>query len=159
MPRHAAPRVCDILLVEDSAAEARLTREVLRESQTPNSLHHVKDGIAAMRFLRREYPYHDAPTPDLIILDLNLPCMDGRDVLCEVRQDPNLRLIPVVVLTTSEAEGDILQSYELSANCFITKPSDLDRFIHVVQTIVRLWLTIATLPNCRHRRVSDALAT
>ena len=148
----------NILLVEDSAAEARLTREVLRDSKMPNTLHHAKDGAVAMQFLRREGAFHDAPTPDLMILDLNLPCMDGRQVLFEMRQTPELRLIPVVVLTTSEEECDILGSYKLSANCYITKPPSFDEFTYVLKTIEAFWLSMVQLPTSRHRYLSDAVA-
>jgi len=148
--------ICNILLVEDSAAEARLTREVLCDTGMANKLHHVKDGAVAMQFLRREGAFHDAPTPDLMILDLNLPRMDGREVLLEIRQTPEFRLIPVVVLTTSGEERDILGSYELLANCYITKPPSLDEFTHVLRTIEAFWLKIVQLPTSRHRFLSAA---
>ena len=149
MNEYSTPRVCEVLLVEDNPADARLTQEALRESKMLNHLHHVKDGIEALQFLRREDPYHDAPTPDVMLLDLNLPRKDGRQVLSEMKQDPKLCLIPVVVLTTSEAERDILRSYELHANCYITKPVDLEKFIYIVQTIETFWLAVVTLPNRR----------
>jgi len=149
MNEYLTPRVCEVLLVEDNPADARLTREALGESKMLNKLHHVKDGIEALQFLRREGAYPDAPTPDVILLDLNLPRKDGRQVLSEMKQDPELRLIPVVVLTTSEAERDILKSYELHANCYITKPVDLDKFIYIVRTIEAFWLAVVTLPNRR----------
>jgi CheY-like chemotaxis protein len=157
MNEYGTPHVCEVLLVEDNPADARLTQEALRESKMLNRLHHVKDGIEALQFLRREGPYHDAPTPQVILLDLNLPRKDGRQVLSEMKQDPELRLIPVVVLTTSEAERDILKSYELHANCYITKPVDLDKFINIVRTIEAFWLAIVTLPS-RPARVPDATA-
>jgi two-component system, chemotaxis family, response regulator Rcp1 len=152
------PRCCEVLLVEDNPADARLTREALRESKMLNKLHHVKDGIEALQFLRREEAYHDAPMPDVILLDLNLPRKDGRQVLSEMKQDPKLSLIPVVVLTTSEAERDILKSYELHANCYITKPVDLEKFIHIVQTIEAFWLAVVTLPNRRPDQSSGTAA-
>lgn len=142
-----AARVCEILLVEDNPADARLTREALSEGRMLNRLHHVKDGIEALQFLRGEDAFADAPTPDVILLDLNLPRKDGRQVLSEMKQDPRLRTIPVVVLTTSEAESDILRSYELHANCYITKPVELDKFITIVQSIESFWLAIVKLPN------------
>jgi CheY-like chemotaxis protein len=143
------PNVCEILLVEDNPADARLTREALGEGKMLNRLHHVKDGIEALQFLRREGPFQDAPRPAVVLLDLNLPRKDGRQVLSEMKQDPELRLIPVVVLTTSEAERDILKSYELNANCYITKPVDLEKFIYIIQTIEAFWLAVVTLPNRR----------
>jgi two-component system, chemotaxis family, response regulator Rcp1 len=155
MSEEAAPRVCEILLVEDNPADARLTREALSESQMLNRLHHVKDGIEALQFLRREEAFPDAPTPDVMLLDLNLPRKDGRQVLSEMKQDPRLRMIPVVILTTSEAESDIVKSYELHANCYITKPVDLEKFINIVRSIESFWLAIVTLPN-RPTRASDA---
>jgi len=139
----------EILLVEDNPADARLTREALREGCVANHLHHVADGVEALAFLRREGRYHDAPPPDIILLDLNLPRMDGREVLAELKRDPKLHLIPVVVLTTSEAEKDILRSYELHANCYITKPVDLDKFFEIVRMIEEFWLAIIKLPS-RH---------
>jgi two-component system, chemotaxis family, response regulator Rcp1 len=158
MSDYLDPRVCEVLLVEDNPADARLTREALSESRMLNKLHHVKDGIEALQFLRREGSFQDAPTPDVILLDLNLPRKDGRQVLSEMKQDPELRLIPVVVLTTSEAERDILKSYELHANCYITKPVDLDKFIYIVRTIEAFWLAIVTLPNRRADHVTGASA-
>jgi CheY-like chemotaxis protein len=147
MHEFGTPRVCEVLLVEDNPADARLTQEALRDSKMLTKLHHVQDGVEALQFLRREGPYHDAPTPDVMLLDLNLPRKDGREVLSEMKEDAFLRLIPVVVLTTSEAERDILKSYELHANCYITKPVDLDKFIYIIQTIEAFWLAIVTLPN------------
>src|SRR5215207_8545402 len=123
----------EILLVEDNPGDARLAAEALKENKVRNNLHHVLDGVEAMRFLRREAPYSGVPRPDLILLDLNLPRKDGRQVLEEIKGDPDLRAIPVVVLTTSEADEDILRSYELHANAYVTKPVDLDRFIDVVR--------------------------
>jgi CheY-like chemotaxis protein len=136
----------NILMVEDNPGDARLTQEVLKESKLSNRLYHCKDGVEAMAFLRRQGEYADVPTPDIILLDLNLPRMDGREVLAEMKEDPALKCIPVVVLTTSEAENDILRSYELHANCYITKPVDLDKFIQIVHGIEEFWLTVVKLP-------------
>lgn len=137
----------DILLVEDNPADVRLTREALKEAKVHNSLYVVEDGVVAMEFLNRQGAYGDAPRPDLILLDLNLPKKDGREVLAEIKQDPDLLRIPVVVLTTSRAEEDILRSYDLHANCYVTKPVDLDQFITIVKSIEDFWLTIVKLPN------------
>jgi chemotaxis family two-component system response regulator Rcp1 len=137
----------EILLVEDSPADVDLTREALADAKVHNNLHVVGDGVEALAFLRHEGRYADAPHPDLILLDLNLPKKDGREVLAEIKADPRLRRIPVVVLTTSEAEQDILQSYDLYANCYVTKPVDLDAFIHVVRSIEDFWLAIVRLPS------------
>jgi len=140
-------RSAEILLVEDNEADARLADEALKESTIPNRLHVVEDGVQAMQFLRREGAHRDAPRPDVILLDLNMPRMDGREVLHAVKSDRELRSIPVVVLTTSSAERDIEQSYDLHANCFITKPIELDRFIDVVQSIQHFWLDTVQLPS------------
>lgn len=140
-------RSIEILLVEDSPGDIRLTREALRDTKIANHLHIVNDGEAAMAFLRRQPPYQDAPTPDLVLLDLNLPKKDGREVLAEVKGDPALRRIPVVVLTTSQAEQDIARSYDLHANCYVTKPVDLDQFVQIVLAIENFWFTIVKLPN------------
>jgi CheY-like chemotaxis protein len=137
----------EILLVEDSPADVDLTREALEDAKVHNNLHVASDGVEALAFLRREGRYLDAPHPDLILLDLNLPRKDGREVLAEIKADPRLRRIPVVVLTTSEAEQDILQSYDLHANCYVTKPVDLDAFMHVVRSIEDFWLAIVRLPS------------
>ena len=139
-------RPIEILLVEDSPADVRLTEEAFRENRIANNLHVVEDGEAAMAFLRRQGPYVDVPRPDLILLDLNLPRKDGREVLAEIKADDALKAIPVVVLTTSQAEQDILHSYNLNANCYITKPIDLDQFINVIKAVESFWLTIVTLP-------------
>jgi two-component system, chemotaxis family, response regulator Rcp1 len=135
-----------ILLVEDSPGDIRLTQEVLRGARIANQLHVAQDGEDAMRFLRREDDHADAPRPDLILLDLNLPRKDGREVLAELKADADLHTIPVIVLTTSAEERDILRSYELSANSYITKPIDLDEFIAVVRSIESFWLSIVRLP-------------
>lgn len=142
-----SPRLIEILLVEDNPGDARLTIEAMREGKLRNRLHHAKDGVEAMAFLKREGEHKNAPLPDLVLLDLNLPRKDGREVLAKMKQDPWLRLIPVVVLTTSEADQDILKSYELHANCYITKPVDLDKFIEIVRAIESFWLTVVTLPS------------
>ena len=124
----------------------RLTEEALRENRVLNNLHVVGDGVAALAFLHREGDYAGVPRPDLVLLDLNLPKKDGRAVLAGVKDDPDLKRIPVVVLTTSKAERDILASYELHANCYVTKPLDLGQFIAVVKSIKNFWLSIAKLP-------------
>jgi CheY-like chemotaxis protein len=135
-----------ILLVEDNPGDVRLTREALREGKILNELSVVEDGVEALAFLRREGRYAEAVKPDLILLDLNLPKKDGREVLQEIKGDGALKKIPVVVLTTSAAERDILKAYDLHANCYITKPVDLEQFIRVVQLIEDFWLTIVKLP-------------
>ena len=140
-------RPITILLVEDNPGDVRLTEEALRETEIANRLVVVNDGQAALDFLRRNGPYADAPHPDLILLDLNLPKKDGREVLAEIKQDPHLRMIPVVVLTTSRDEGDILKSYDLHANCYVNKPVDLDRFLRIVKNIKEFWFTVAKLPT------------
>lgn len=140
-------RPVEFLLAEDNPGDVRLTKEALRESKISNNLNVVPDGVEAMAFLRREGKYADAPRPDVILLDLNLPKKDGREVLAEVKADPSLRLIPVVIITSSEAEQDVLKTYELYANCYVTKPVDLEQFIKVIQSIETFWLTIVTLPS------------
>jgi chemotaxis family two-component system response regulator Rcp1 len=140
-------RPIEILLVEDNAGDVRLTREALREGHVRNNLTVAKDGAEALAMLRREPLYGEAPRPDLVLLDLNLPKVDGRQVLLEMKNDPALRRIPVVVLTTSKAEADVLRSYDLHANSYITKPVDFDQFIKVVQSIEEFWLTVVTLPG------------
>jgi CheY-like chemotaxis protein len=139
-------RPVDILLVEDNPGDVRLTVESLREARVRNALHVARDGVEALAFLRQEGRYADAVRPDLILLDLNLPRMDGREVLAQVKADPRLKTIPVVVLTTSSADQDVLRSYELHANCYVTKPVDLEQFMSVMQTIYTFWLCIATRP-------------
>ena len=138
-----------VLLIEDNAGDARLAREALRDAKVRNHLTWMPDGVEALAFLRREGPHAGAPRPDLILLDLNLPKKDGREVLSEIKQDESLRYIPVVILTTSKAEEDILKSYHLHANCYVTKPVDLEKFITVVQSIDRFWLTVVTLPSVK----------
>lgn len=139
----------EILLVEDNPGDVRLTREALKEGKVYNNLHWAKDGVEALEFLQREGKFADAPRPDIILLDLNLPKKDGREVLAVIKKDDRLRHIPVVVLTTSKAEEDVLKSYELHANCYVTKPVDLEKFIVVVQSIDRFWLTVVTLPPAK----------
>jgi CheY-like chemotaxis protein len=136
----------EILLVEDNPGDVRLTQEALKENKVLNNLHVVEDGVEAMAFLHRDGKYVDAVRPDLILLDLNLPRKDGREVLSEIKADDDLKRIPVVVLTVSGAEEDILKSYNLHANCYITKPIDLNQFINVVRSIESFWLTIVKLP-------------
>ena len=136
----------EILLVEDNPGDVRLTVEALREGKVTNSLSVAKDGVEALAFLRREGSFANAPQPDLILLDLNLPRKDGREVLAAIKADPIFRRIPVVVLTSSDAEQDILKSYDLHANCYVTKPVDLDKFIHVVESIQDFWLSVVRLP-------------
>ncbi|WP_319550548.1 response regulator [Desulfogranum marinum] len=137
----------EILLVEDNPGDVRLTIEGLKEGKVRNTLSVVEDGVEALAFLRKEGKYVDAVRPDLILLDLNLPKKDGREVLTEIKSDENLRNIPVVVLTTSKAEQDILKAYSLHANCYITKPVDLDQFISVVESIEDFWFSIVKLPR------------
>ena len=142
-----ANRPVEILLVEDNPGDERLTREALKEGKVYSNLHWVKDGVEAMEFLRREGKYKDVPRPDIILLDLNLPKKDGREVLQDIKNDDALKRIPVVVLTTSKAEEDVLRTYNLHANCFVTKPVDLDKFMVVVKSIDDFWLTVVTLPD------------
>ncbi|MDB5687457.1 MAG: response regulator receiver protein [Rhizorhabdus sp.] len=136
----------DILLIEDNPGDALLVRESMRDAKLDNRLHHVSDGDEALRFLRRTDEHHAAPRPDLILLDLNLPGMSGREVLSAIKNDPDFGVIPVVIMTSSSAESDIVESYELHANCYVTKPLDLDQFMHVVQSVEMFWLTIVKLP-------------
>ena len=145
-------RAIDILLVEDSPSDVRLTREALKEAKVLNTLHVVQDGVAALEFLRKEGPYAGSQSPDLILLDLNLPKKDGREVLAEVKRDENLRRIPVVILTTSRAEEDVVRSYNLHANAYVTKPVDLQQFLEVVRTIEAFWLAVVTLPPSEKRK-------
>jgi two-component system, chemotaxis family, response regulator Rcp1 len=136
-----------VLLVEDSPADVRLTQEAFREASQPIRLHVVSDGMEAMTFLRREAPHTHAPRPDLILLDLNLPKMDGHEVLGQIKQDANLMTIPTIILTTCAAEQDIAKSYELQANCYLSKPVQMDVFESIVKSIDDFWLTKAKLPN------------
>jgi CheY-like chemotaxis protein len=139
-------RPIEILLVEDSLADIDLTKEALTDAKVRNNLNVVTDGAEALAYLRREGEFAEAPRPDLVLLDLNLPKVDGREVLAAIKDDPDLKRIPVVILTTSEAEGDIVKSYDLHANCYVTKPVDLERFIGVVRSIEDFWLAIVKLP-------------
>lgn len=139
-------RLIEILLVEDNEGDVRLTREALKEGRIRNRLHVASDGEQALAFLRREEGYVDAPRPDLVLLDLNLPRLDGRELLSIVKQDPQLKRIPVVVLTSSRAEQDLLRAYDLFANCFISKPVEFEEFISVVRSIENFWLSIVVLP-------------
>ena len=143
-------RPIEILLVEDNPGDVRLTREALKENKIANNLHVAPDGVEAMAFLHKEGSHAAAPRPDLILLDLNLPRKDGREVLADIKSDRDLKRIPVVILTTSEAERDIYETYNLHANCYITKPVDLDRFIDVVKQVEGFWLTIVKLPDGEH---------
>lgn len=137
----------DILLVEDDPGDVLMTKEAFEHHKIRNELHVVSDGIEALKFVRNEPPYEDAPRPGLILLDLNLPKMDGRQVLAELKDAPELRSIPVVVLTTSEAEEDILRSYDLHANAYVTKPVDFNRFVEVVRQIDDFFVTVVKLPH------------
>jgi CheY-like chemotaxis protein len=137
----------DILLVEDNPGDVRLTREALRDGKVRNTLHVVEDGVEAMAFLRREGKFAGAPRPDIVFLDLNLPRKNGREVLAEVKSDPELMRIPIVVLTTSKDEQDVLKAYEYHANCYITKPVDLEQFLTVVKSIEEFWFTVVRLPR------------
>jgi CheY-like chemotaxis protein len=139
-------RAAELLLVEDNPGDVRLTMEALKEGKVINNLTVVKDGEEAIAALRREGKYANVPRPDLILLDLNLPRKGGLEVLEEIKQDPDLRQIPVVVLTTSRAEQDVLRTYNMHANCYIVKPVDLNQFMNVVQSIKSFWLALVTLP-------------
>ncbi len=140
-------RTAEILLVEDNEADIRLTREVLSDGRFMNRLSIARDGEEAMAYLRRQGVFKDAARPDLILLDLNLPRKDGREVLAEIKSDDELKRIPVVILTTSRAEADMVQTYELHANCYIVKPVDLGQFISVIRSIEEFWLKVVRLPS------------
>ena len=142
-----AGRPIEILLVEDSSTDVMLAEEALDRAKMRNNLHVVKDGVEAMAFLRREGPYANVPRPDLVLLDLNMPRKDGREVLAEVKADDDLKYIPVVVLTTSQAQADVLRAYGLHANCYISKPVDFEQFTDVVRAIDQFWFTVVTLPT------------
>lgn len=142
-------RTFEILLVEDNPGDARLAMEALRECSIRNRLHRVENGVEAMTFLNREGEYKDMPTPDMILLDLNMPWKDGREVLREVKADADLKRIPIVVLTVSKAEEDILQSYDLHANCYLSKPIDLAEFELMMKAINDFWLNVVKLPRAR----------
>jgi CheY-like chemotaxis protein len=139
-------RPIEILLVEDNPGDVRLTQEAARDTKVHNNMHVVTNGLDAMAFLRREGRHAAAPRPDLILLDLNMPGMDGREVLRQVKSDESLRRIPVVIITSSQAEEDIIRAYDLQAACYVTKPVDLDQFIKVVKNIENFWLSIVKLP-------------
>jgi CheY-like chemotaxis protein len=141
------PNLAEILLVDDNPADIRLMQETLKEDKIVHRLHVVMDGEECMQFLRKEGEYADKPRPDLLLLDLNLPRKDGREALAEIKADPNLKTIPIVVLTSSEADQDILKSYELQASCYITKPVDLEQFTEVVRSIQDFWFAIVKLPK------------
>ena len=144
--KREACRPIEILMVEDNPGDVRLTIEALKEGKVRNNLTTVEDGEEAMNFLRRQGAYSKVPRPDLVLLDLNLPKKNGRGVLAEIKDDPDLKRIPVVILTVSEAEQDIIKSYNLHANCYITKPVNLEQFIQVVRSIEDFWLSIVMLP-------------
>ena len=146
MPNQEALKAIEILMVEDNPGDVRLTREALKGGKVLNQLHVVEDGVAALDFLYQRPPHQNAPRPDLILLDLNLPKMDGREVLARIKSDDSLKVIPVVVLTTSQAEEDVLRAYRLSANCYVTKPVDLHQFNRIVQAVEEFWLTVVSLP-------------
>lgn len=137
----------DILLVEDNPADVRLTQEAFKETRIPNRLHVVRDGAEALAFLEQAGRFTNAPRPDMILLDLNLPKKDGREVLAQIKQKPEFKRIPVVILTTSNEEEDISHTYDHHANCFITKPAELDEFLNVVKNIESFWLSVVQLPN------------
>jgi chemotaxis family two-component system response regulator Rcp1 len=155
MPAKRRGLPIEVLLVEDNPADVRLTREALTEGKVRNNLHVAPDGIAALEMLRRKGSHADAPRPDLILLDLNLPRMNGRELLAEIKEDESLRQIPVVVLTTSEAEEDIVRSYQLHANCYVTKPVGLEQFLMVVRQIDSFWLEVVKLPNPPRRKAAE----
>jgi CheY-like chemotaxis protein len=146
MPAPGALRPIEILMVEDNPGDVRLTREALKGGKVANEMHVVTDGAAALDFLYRRPPYQKAPRPDMVLLDLNLPKKDGREVLSTMKSDPFLKTIPVVILTTSQAEEDVIRAYNLSCNCYVTKPVDFEQFTRIVQAIESFWLTIVTLP-------------
>jgi chemotaxis family two-component system response regulator Rcp1 len=146
-PNESSLHPIEILLVEDNPGDSRLAKEALKESKLKNNLYIAEDGVEAMNFLYKTGKYSKMPRPDLVILDLNLPKKDGREVLAEIKNDENLKRIPVVILTISKAEEDILKTYNLHANCYVTKPLDLDQFMKVVKSIEDFWLTIVKLPN------------
>lgn len=147
MDKSRIGRPAEILLVEDNPGDVRLTQVALEEGRINNNLHVVRDGVEAMDFLHRRGEHKNAPRPDIIFLDLNIPKKDGREVLSEIKSDKNLKRLPVVVLTTSEAEEDILKSYGLNANCYVIKPVSLDQFFSVIRNLGNFWLTVVTLPS------------
>lgn len=145
--------IANILLVEDNPGDIRLTQEALKESPVKSNLYVVKDGVEAIEYLKRKGKFTNAIVPDLILLDLNLPKKDGREVLAEIKADDNLKTIPVVILTTSDADQDILKSYRLHANCFITKPVDLDQFIYIIQQVQIFWFNVVKLPSLVSQKI------
>ena len=147
MNKDADARPIEILLVEDDEGDVLLTTEALEASKITNNMHVARNGEEALKFLRQEDPYTDAPRPDIVLLDLNLPRVDGREVLSQVKSDDSLRRIPIIVLTTSEAEEDILRSYDLHANAYVTKPVDFNRFLQVIQSIDEFFVTVVKLPK------------
>jgi len=149
MGKDVSVKMAEILLVEDNPGDVRLTLEASKENKMLNNISVVNDGVEALDFLRRKGIYANAPRPDLILLDLNLPKKDGREVLSEIKTDNKLKYIPVIILTTSQAEEDIFKAYGLNANCYITKPVDLEQFIKVVKSIEEYWFTIVRLPSGR----------
>lgn len=151
MSDKAKGKPIEILLIEDNPGDVRLTREALKEGKLRNVMSVAEDGAVALEFLRRQGKFKDAPRPDLILLDLNLPGKDGREVLTEIKGDPDLRRIPVVILTTSQDEQDVLKAYDNYANCYITKPLGLDQFISVVESVEDFWLGIVKLPPSEKR--------
>ncbi len=153
MNRFKQGRLIEILLVEDSPSDTELTIEALSEARVANHLTAVQDGVQALAFLRHENEYAQSPRPDLILLDLNLPRKDGREVLAELKADPDLKIIPVVVLTSSSADEDVLRAYQLQCNCYITKPVVFRDFLEVVRSIENFWLAIVTLPEKSERRL------
>jgi len=153
MTQYDSGHLIEILLVEDSPSDTELTIEALSEAKVANHLSAVQDGVQALAFLRREKEYAEAPRPDLILLDLNLPCKDGREVLAELKSDPDLKTIPVVVLTSSSADEDVLRAYQLQCNCYITKPVVFKDFLQVVRSIETFWLAVVTLPDTSETRL------
>lgn len=145
----------NILMVDDNVGDTRLTKELMKDAKFRNKLECVIDGVEAMEYLRREGRFSNAARPDLILLDLNLPRKDGRDVLAEIKCDEDLKSIPVIVLTTSKAEEDVIKTYNLHANCYITKPGNLDRYVGVIQSIEDFWLSVVRLPVSEGRRIRN----
>jgi CheY-like chemotaxis protein len=142
----ASPQFIDILMVDDDEADVLLTKRALHNGKLMNNMHVARDGVEAMEYLRQQGNYANTPRPDMILLDLNMPRKDGREVLCEIKQDERLRSIPVVVLTTSDADEDIMRMYDLHANCYVTKPVDLNQFTNIVKEIKSFWFSIVKLP-------------
>ena len=144
---HSQAKPVDILLVDDDEGDVLLTQKALKKGKISNSLSVARDGVEALQFLRNEGEFKDAPRPDMILLDLNMPRMDGRETLAEIKKDPELKTIPVIVLTTSDADQDIVKSYDLQASCYVTKPVDLAQFTRVVQTLQEFWLCVVKFPQ------------